>query len=73
MSRLAPMPSRGPHPALAAVLLVLGASLLLAACGDEGTNPELLPEKLANSMLDDLDEAETALRGWGLRENAATA
>jgi len=60
LSRLARMPSRGRHPALAAVLLVLGASLLLAACGDEGSNPELLSENLGNALLDDLEEAEAA-------------
>ena len=42
------------------MLLVLGASLLLAACGDDGTNPELLSEKTANSMLDDLEAANEA-------------
>src|SRR3712207_1214475 len=53
------MLSRGPNRALAAVLLVLGACLL-AGCGDDGTNPELLAEKTANSMLDDLEEANAA-------------
>ena len=60
MSRLAPMPSRGPHPALAAVLLLLGASLLAAGCGDNGTNPELLPESQSDYLLSNLDEAEAA-------------
>src|SRR5688572_208864 len=54
------MPRRGPHAALAAVLLMLGACLLIAGCGEEGSNPELLSEKTANALLDDLEEAEAA-------------
>ena len=42
------------------MLLALGPFLLLAGCGDEGTNPELLSEKTANSMLDDLEAAQEA-------------
>ena len=61
LSRLARMPSRGPHRALLAAVLVIGAFLVFAGCGEESTNPELLPEKLANSMLDDLEEAQVAL------------
>ena len=63
------MPSRGRHPALAAVLVLLGASLLLAACGDEGTNPELLPESQSEYLLGKLDEAEAAFED----EDCATA
>ena len=54
------MPSWGPNPALAAVLLMLGACLLIAGCGDDGSNPKLLSEKTANSLLDDLEEAQAA-------------
>ena len=39
---------------------MLGACLLFAGCGDDGSNPELLSEKTANSLLDDLEEAEAA-------------
>jgi outer membrane biosynthesis protein TonB len=53
------MPSRRSRPALAAALL-LAASLLLAACGDDNANPELLPPKQAEYLLENLDDAQTA-------------
>jgi len=42
------------------MLLALVAFLLLAGCGDEGSNPELLSAKTGNAMLDDLEASNEA-------------